>query len=64
MFSLTTYVLFMFWFSFVEQEVDGDQKPQPEQTTSLSSVTKGRFFPPFVCRIVFFYMAMVVKWNA
>ncbi|XP_014523614.1 ubiquitin-like-specific protease 1D isoform X1 [Vigna radiata var. radiata] len=25
----------------LRQEVDGDQKPQPEQTTSLSSVTKG-----------------------
>jgi len=41
---LITYVLFAFWFSFVEQEVDADQEPQSEQTTSSSAVTKGKFF--------------------
>lgn len=46
-FSLITYVLFGFWFSFVEQEVDEDNKPLSEQTTSSSAVvTKGKFFSP------------------
>jgi len=43
-FGLIAYVLFDFWFSFVEQEDDKDRKPQPGQASCTDAVTEGKFF--------------------